>query len=117
MACQNLAMATLKRSPRRWRLYFNEWRESRGLKQEQVAERLGVDFQTISRWERFGDGRSDERKPDPDDIAALAEVYDCEPEDFYHHPGEPTPNALLRDQSPEIREQAMRVINAIRKPN
>lgn len=111
-------MALMKRPRRRWRLYLQERRKAVGLTQEQVADRMGVDFQTISRWERWAQGRTTEateRKPDLDDLAALAEIYDIEPEDFYHSPGQPTPNALLRDQPEEIRDQGIRLIQAIRK--
>lgn len=99
----------------RLRLYLQEWRETRGLTQKQVADRLEVDSQTISRWERWAQGRGTERKPDLDDLAALAHAYDIEPEDFYHSPARPTPNALLRGQPDDILDQAIRLIQAIRK--
>jgi transcriptional regulator with XRE-family HTH domain len=113
MVWQDCRMALLKRPQRRWRLYLQEWRKFRGLKQPQVGDRMDLDFQTISRWERWAQGQTTERKPDLDDLAALAVVYGIEPEDFYHMPGEPTPNALLRGQPDEIREQAIRLIRAI----
>ena len=45
-------------------------REERGLTQEQLADKLGVTFQSVSYWER------DEYKPDIDKIIKLAEVFD-----------------------------------------
>jgi transcriptional regulator with XRE-family HTH domain len=97
------------------RLYLEEWRKFRDLTQTQAGGRVGVDSQTISRWERFGRGDAVERKPDIDVLAALAEAYGIEPEDFYHHPDKPSANALLRDQPDDILEQAIKLIKAIRK--
>lgn len=31
---------------------LKEWRESRGLSQTELAQKLGVNFITLSRWER-----------------------------------------------------------------
>lgn len=98
--------------PRRQRrVYLQEWRESRGLTQQQVADRLGTSSMTISRWER----QAGSHKPNIDVLAALAEAYQIEPQDFYHHPDTPSPEALLRDQPREIQEQAITIIRAIRR--
>jgi transcriptional regulator with XRE-family HTH domain len=99
--------------PRRVRrVFLAEWREHKGLSQKQLAERLGCDVMTISRWELHKIAIS------TDALAALAEALGgdlMEPEDLYHHPDKPSPNQLLRDQSPEIQEQAMSIIRAIRR--
>lgn len=95
------------RRPRR--IYLLEWRESRGLTQKQLGERLGVTDMTISRWEL---GRS---LLNTDVLAAMAEALGIEPQDLYHHPDTPTADALLRGQSVEIRDQALSIIRAIRK--
>ena len=50
-------------------------------------------------------------------LAALAEALAIEPQDIYRHPDQPSADALLRDQPPEIRDQAIKLINAIRKAN
>lgn len=47
-----------------------ELRKSRNLSQEQLAEKLGVSRQAVSKWERA------EASPDTDNLIALAEVYD-----------------------------------------
>lgn len=47
-----------------------ELRKSRKLSQEQLAEKLGVSRQAVSKWERG------EASPDTDNLIALAEVYD-----------------------------------------
>jgi transcriptional regulator with XRE-family HTH domain len=99
--------------PRRVRrVYLPEWRESKNLTQKQLAERLGCDVMTVSRWELHKVAIS------TDALAALAEALGgdaMEPEDLYHHPERPSANQLLRDQTPEIQDQVMNVIRAMRK--
>jgi transcriptional regulator with XRE-family HTH domain len=100
------------RRPRR--VYLAEWREAKGLTQRQLADRLGCDVMTVSRWELHKVAIS------TDALAALAEALGgdiMEPEDLYHHPDQPTPNQLMRDQSPEVKEQAMNVLRAMRRSN
>jgi transcriptional regulator with XRE-family HTH domain len=103
----------VKIHPRRPRqVYLAEWREHYDLTQKQLAERLGCDVMTVSRWELHKVAIS------TDALAALAEALGgdlMEPEDLYHHPGKPTPNQLLRGQPIEIQEQAISIIKAIRK--
>lgn len=91
------------------KVYLAEWRESRGLTQEQLAGRLGTTDVTVSRWET---GRS---LLNTAVMAAVSEALNIEPEDLYHHPDKPTPNALLRDQAPEVVDQAIKLIRAIRR--
>ena len=47
-----------------------ELRKSRKLSQEQLAEKIGVSRQAVSKWERA------EAAPDTDNLIALAEIYD-----------------------------------------
>ncbi len=44
-------------------------RKERGLSQEELAERLGISRQAVSKWERA------ESSPDTDNLIALAELY------------------------------------------
>ncbi|HDA7260232.1 TPA: helix-turn-helix transcriptional regulator, partial [Staphylococcus aureus] len=70
------------------RVFLTEHREAKGLTQKQLAERLGCDVMTISRWELHKVAIS------TDALAALAEALGgdmMEPEDLYHHPDRPTP--------------------------
>lgn len=105
----------VKIHPRRIRrVYLAEWREHVGLTQKQLAERLDCDVMTVSRWELHKVAIS------TDALAALSEALGgdtMEPEDLYHDPDKPTPNQLLRDQTPEIQEQALAVIRALRRAN
>lgn len=50
------------------RLY--ELRKQKGLSQEELAEKLGVSRQAVSKWERS------EASPDTDNLIALAKIYD-----------------------------------------
>lgn len=103
------------RRPRR--LYLAEWRESRGLSQQRLADRLGVTDVTVSRWERAysGGARSTTALLNTDVMAAIAEAFDIEPQDLYRHPDQPSVDALLRGQAQEIRDQAVAIVKAIRK--
>lgn len=92
-----------------FRYYIAEWRESRGLTQEQLAGRLDTTSVTVSRWE------TGKRRPDLDALAALAEALDCAITDLARHPDTPSADALLRGQPPEVVEQAMKVIRALRR--
>lgn len=94
---------------RAFRLYLSEWRESKGLTQEQLAQRLGTTGVTISRWE------TGKRKPDMNAQAAFAEALGIDLTDLRHHPDTPTADQLLRDQPPEVVAQALNLIRAIRR--
>lgn len=68
-----------KRTPKKpelRRTYLREWREFRGLTQEQAAERFGIDRSHLSKVERrqvpYSQGL----------IEAAADAYNCEPRDI-----------------------------------
>lgn len=91
------------------RLFIAEWREAKGLSQEALGGRLGVSDVTVSRWE------TGKRRPDLDAQAAIAEALGVDVIDLFRLPSKPSADALLRDQPPEIQEQAIRVITAMRR--
>jgi transcriptional regulator with XRE-family HTH domain len=97
------------RKPRK--IFLAEYREARGLTQEQLAARLETTAMTVSRWERRATAVS------TDTLEAIAEALggNLQAEDLYHHPDQPSPNQLLRGQPPEVIESAMRMIRAIRR--
>ena len=97
------------KNPKLFRLYIAEWREKRGLTQEALANRLGSSDVTISRWE------TRKRRPDEDAQAAIAEALDIDINDLRRHPDQPSADALLRDQPEDIRDQAIKLIMAIRR--
>lgn len=95
------------RRPRR--IYLAEWRDLRGLTQQQLGDRLGVTDVTVSRWERATNLLN------TNVMAAIAEALSIEPADLYRHPDQPSADELLRGQPPEIMAQAMKLIRAIRQ--
>lgn len=100
-ASSNLSEAPL-------RLFIAEWRESKGLTQQVLGDRLATTDVTVSRWETGA------RRPDIDAQAAIAEALGIELRDLHRHPDQPSADDLLRDQPPEIREQAIKLIKALR---
>jgi len=99
--------------PRRIRrVYLAEHRQAKGLTQKQLAERLGCDVMTISRWELHKVAIS------TDALAALAEALGgdmMEPEDLYHHPDRPTPNQLMRELPEKDQDYVLRTIRGLLK--
>jgi transcriptional regulator with XRE-family HTH domain len=91
------------------RLYIAEWRNRLDLTQVQLGSRLGTSGVTVSRWE------TGERKPDLDAQAAISEALGIDPVDLLRHPDQPSADALLRDQPQEVRDQAIKLIQAIRR--
>lgn len=91
------------------RLYIAQWRDHRGMTQEQLANRLKTTSMTISRWERGAVALNTTV------MSELADALGIEPEDLYHHPDTPSPNALLRGQPADVLDQAIRIITALRK--
>lgn len=73
------------------RLY--ELRKKKGLSQEEVAEKLNVTRQSVSKWE------TDESKPDFDKIVPICELYEI------------STNELLGGTKEEKEEQEVEVIN------
>lgn len=99
--------------PRRPRkLFLQGRREAANLTQEEAGAKLRppVAGMTVSRWET---GTS---RPNDNVLAALGEVYGCEPEDFYYDPQlDPTPNQLLRGQDPGVIDAAMKMLRGLRQ--
>ena len=92
-----------------FKLFIAEWREEKGLTQQQLADRLGTSDVTVSRWETKA------RQPDLKAQAAIAEALGIEPPDLLRDPDTPSADALLRDQPQEVIDQAIRLIQAIRR--
>lgn len=93
-----------------FRHYLKEWREYRGLTQQQLADRLDTGKDQISRWESGKRGMSAEV------LAALAEALQLsEPGQIFHDPAQPSADELLRNATPEQRRAAFTVIEALMK--
>jgi transcriptional regulator with XRE-family HTH domain len=93
------------RTPKRHFLY--EWREHRGLTQQQLADRLETNHENISRWENH------QRPIGEMAQLALAEALSIEPGDLWRHPDTPSADELLRHASPAVRDQAIAVVRAL----
>lgn len=91
------------------RLFLAEWREHLGLKQQQLADQLGLTKATISRWEALLG------QPNLAAQEAIAEALDIDVMDLRRHPDRPSADALLRDQPQEIFDLALKYIAAIRR--
>lgn len=64
-------------------LYVTEWREYRGLTLKQLAERVGVEENTIWRWEK------EQHRLNPEKQALLAHHLDIESRDLHRPPPGP----------------------------
>lgn len=90
-----------------FRHYLREWRKHRHLTQQQLADRLDTSKGQVSNWENGNRGLS------ADVLAALAEVLTIEPQDLFRDPDQPSADDLLRAASPEIRDQAIAIIETL----
>ncbi len=91
------------------RLYIAEWRVKRdNMTQEQLANRIGSTKSSISRWE------TGERDITLGALGAIAEALQCDVADLYRDPDRPSADALLRGSSEALRQQAFRLIEALK---
>jgi transcriptional regulator with XRE-family HTH domain len=93
------------RVPRR--NHIKDWREKRGLTQEQLAERLGTYKAQISNWENARRSLTFAVQ------SALAEALDIEPSDIFRSPERPSADELLRDVPPDVHRQAIELIRVL----
>lgn len=97
------------RSSRPFRHYIREWREHRGLTQQQLADRLETSKGMISRWE------SNQRGLTIDVQASLADALDLEsPGDIFRNPAARSIDAMLRN-SPGMVEEVAAIVDAMLK--
>ena len=103
-----------QKSARPRRTYFKEWREHRGLTQEQLAERLGTGKSAVSKMET---GKS---KYNQSSLEAWADALSCSPADLISRPpptGKESEEEALADllgnASPEERQKAVAVVTAM----
>jgi transcriptional regulator with XRE-family HTH domain len=84
------------------RHYMAEWREHRGLTQQQLGDRLGVGKDTVSRWE------NDRRGISLNVLGAVAEALDVPPVSLYRRPApdSTSPEDLLAGAPEQVRQEA-----------
>jgi len=102
-------MVTRIGGKRRQHLYLAEWREHLNLSPQKVADRLGVSRETVWRWE------NEQHRLNPEKIAALADAYDIEPEQFWRLPTRPSIDAMVKDQDQNTHETAVDLIRSLVK--
>ena len=88
-------------------LYLAEWREHRGLTQQQLADQLGSFTSTVSRWENL------QREPNLGTQKAIADVLSIEVTDLHRHPDQFSADALLRGQPQEILDLILKLVEAV----
>lgn len=98
--------------PGRRRQYFREWREKRGLTQEQLAERIGKSRGLVAQLE------SNRTNYTGDTLEALAVALRCEPWDLLNvNPSKEREvvdiTDLLREATPEQRAEALGYIRGL----
>lgn len=86
------------KSPRR--VFLKEWREEKGLTQEQLGLRLGVTGTSVHRWEK---SRAQLSTPV---MAAIEDALGLAPGALFRHPDTPSADDLLRGAPPEVVNQA-----------
>ena len=89
------------------RHYLREWREKRGLLQDQLAQMVGSSASVISRFE------TGERHMKLEMQFKLMAALNIKPQQFFFHPDDTDLDALLARASPEIRAQIVKLAKAL----
>lgn len=97
------------RNARPRRVFFREWREHRGLTQEQLADRLETTKATVSRMEN---SKSNYNRGY---LEALADALDCEPFELLRSPHRPSIDDLLLKAPETDRARVISMIEAYLK--
>lgn len=79
----------------------------RGLSDEQVAGRLEVARETVTRY------RGQQHRLNPDKIAAIAAALDCEPEDLWRPPDRPSLDAMVKDAPADLQATAADIVRRL----
>src|SRR5262245_17274398 len=100
----------MPKRPERQRIFLKEWRRHRGLTQEQLADRIGIDRTIVSKIEN---GKLDYHQAF---LEAAAEALRCEPADLLvRDPTAPAAIWSIWDQLSENQKpQALAVIQALK---
>jgi transcriptional regulator with XRE-family HTH domain len=88
-------------------LYIEQWMEARGLSDQKMADRIGVERPTVTRWRR------QQHRLNPEKIAAIAAALDIEPAELWRPPSRPSVDALLRDADDDMLQRAAEVVRLI----
>lgn len=97
-------MVTQVRRGARGHLYIEEWFKERGVNDEKVGNRVGVDRATVHRW------RKEQHRLNPGKIAVLAQALDLEPEDLFRPPERRSLDALVKDAPDDVVNMAFDIV-------
>ena len=89
-----------------YRHYLREWREKRGLLQHQLAHRVRTSKSVISRLE------TGERPIKIEMQFKLMRALQISPAQFFSPPDDPSLDALVSGQTPEIRAKIAKMVKA-----
>lgn len=91
-------------------LYIKEWREHRGLSLEAMGGRLGVEKNTVWRWE------NEQHRLNPGKQAHIAHALDLEVTDLFRPPSSRLSiDALLRDAPDDVFEDVTDLVKRFLK--
>jgi len=98
-------MVTTIRRGARPHLYIKEHREAQGLSLEQMAGRMGVERNTIWRWEK------EQHRLNPQKIAEIADALGLDHwTDLARRPGVRSLDAMLAGQPDDVRETVVDIV-------
>jgi transcriptional regulator with XRE-family HTH domain len=98
-------MATSHDSP--YRHYLREWREHRGLKQEELAARTGISTSVISRYE------TGDRRIHMEAQFKLMAALGITPPQFFSPPNAPFQITITGDETPEQRRHLVNMVTKL----
>jgi DNA-binding XRE family transcriptional regulator len=88
-------------------LYLKEWREHFGVSPDQMAGRIGIERESVYRWER------EQNRLNPEKQTAYAEALGIEPEDLWRYPTKPSLDALLRGKDAATIDMAADIVRRL----
>lgn len=91
------------------RHFLREWREYKGLTQQQLANRLDTGKDQVSRFENY------KRRMTLDAASAFASALGIDTLAIFRDPAQPSADELLRNATPEQRRQAFAILETLLK--
>lgn len=103
------AKVAIMATDRRSHLFIEEWLRYCGFSDDDAAQKLGVQRETVYRW------RTQQHRLNPQKIRRLATLCGIEPGEFWHMPGVPSIDSMLRDAPADIRRMAADIVSRLMK--
>lgn len=89
------------------KLFLAEWRERRGLSQDQLAERIGTTKASVSRWE------GGKRDVTGEVLSSIAWALNLSPIQLFRHPDELSLDEMLAAAPPTLRRKALALVRTL----